>query len=392
MGEPIRILELRSVWGTGGGPEKTILLGAAQSDPSRHAVTVCYLRDERDRVYGIDEWAGRLPIEYVEIREKHSLDPSVGAKLRALVRERGIDIVHAHDYKVNLLTWWLAKDEPIVPLSTVHGWTGHTARERLLYYPVDRWVLARYPRLVAVSQHIKDVLVRSGAKPERIDVLLNAIDPRAFQRDRERDAAARAALGLPLEATVIGAVGRLEPQKNFALLIDVFGRLSAEFPNSVLVIAGDGSTRSALEARAAATGLGARIRLLGHRADVDLVHHALDLFIQSSDYEGTPNAVLEAMAFENPIVATSAGGTAEVALDRLQALIIPCGDGAALESAIRSSLQDPAAARARAVAARRRVEGELSFPTRMARLEAIYDELAARYPRVASGSRIRAGR
>lgn len=376
------MLELRSVWGTGGGPEKTILLGAAQADPARYAITVCYLRDERDKIYGIDERAQRLPVDYVEIREKHSLDPSVWPKLRALVRERSIDIVHAHDYKINLLTWLLAKREPVIPMSTVHGWTGHTARERLLYYPADRWVLARYPRLVAVSQHIKDVLVRAGARPGRVDVVLNAIDPDAFRRDRSRDAGARAALGIPADATVMGAVGRLEPQKNFALLIDAFARLAGDFPGTVLVIAGDGTARLDLEAHAKAKGLGARIRLLGHRDDVDVVHHALDLFVQSSDYEGTPNAVLEAMAFENPVVATSAGGTGEVALDGKQALIVPCGDGAALERAIRSCLTDSRSARERATAARRRVEGDLSFRTRMARVESIYDELAAGSPRV----------
>lgn len=304
---PVRVLELRSVWGTGGGPEKTILLGAAHANPARHAVTVCYLRDDRDRVYGIDERAGRLPVVYVEVREKHSFDPSIWSKLRALLRETSVDIVHSHDYKTNVLAWLLATREPVIPLSTVHGWTGHTARERFLYYPVDRRVLARFPRVIAVSENIKGALVDVGARPERIDVVLNSIDADAFRRDRAQDAAARRELRIPEDSTVIGAVGRLEPQKNFALLIDVFARLAPSFPRTVLVIAGDGSARSALEARAKATGLGARVRLLGHRDDVDFVHHALDLFVQSSDYEGTPNAVLEAMAFENPIVATSAG-------------------------------------------------------------------------------------
>jgi len=326
----------------------------------------------------------------VEVREKHSFDPSIWSKLRALVRETSVDIVHAHDYKTNMLAWLLAKREPVIPLSTVHGWTGHTGRERFLYYPVDRRVLARFPRVIAVSENIKGALVDAGARPERIDVVLNSIDADAFRRDRAQDAAARKELHIPEDSTVIGAVGRLEPQKNFGLLIDVFARLAPSFPRTVLVIAGDGSARSALEARAKSTGLGARVRLLGHRDDVDFVHHALDLFVQSSDYEGTPNAVLEAMAFENPIVATSAGGTAEVAVDGRHALIVPCGDAAALEAAIRACLTDPRAARERAAAARKRVEGELSFDARMKRVETIYDELALRYPRIASGRRVRA--
>lgn len=388
MSAPTRILELRSVWGTGGGPEKTILLGAAQADPARFQVTVCYVRDERDTIYGIDSRASALPVDYVEIREKNSYDPSVIGKLRALITERRIDIVHAHDYKTDLLSWWLGRQMPFIPFTTAHGWTGHSAKERYVYYPLDKWLIARHPRAIAVSSEIKQALVQAGGRADRIEVVLNAIDPRAFVRDRGRDPEARAALGLPAAGRVIGAVGRTEPQKNFPLLIDVFARVARDIPDVTLVIAGDGSARAALDAQAQATGLGARVRMLGHQVDIARVHHALDLFVQSSDYEGTPNAVLEAMAFENPIVATAAGGTAEIARDGQEAWIVPCGDGAALESALRAALADPATARMRAAAARRRVEGELSFASRMARVEAMYEALVARYPPVASGRRV----
>ena len=168
----------------------------------------------------------------------------------------------------------------------------------------------------------------------------------------------------------------------------MFARVAKDQPDTTLVIAGDGSARGALERQVQATGLGPRLRLLGHQGDIARVHHALDLFVQSSDYEGTPNAVLEAMAFENPIVATSAGGTAEIARDGREAWIVPCGDGAALASTLRHALQDPVGARARADAARARVEGELSFQSRMARVEAIYEALVARFPAVSSGRRV----
>src|SRR5438552_6314370 len=101
MPDPIQVLELRSVFGTGGGPEKTILLGAARTDPRRFAVTVCYIRDDRDTVFNIDRTAAALGVDYVELRERHSFDRSLWPKLRALVRERRIQIVHAHDYKTN---------------------------------------------------------------------------------------------------------------------------------------------------------------------------------------------------------------------------------------------------------------------------------------------------
>jgi glycosyltransferase involved in cell wall biosynthesis len=371
----VRVLELRSVRGTGGGPEKTILLGTAQTDPQRFGITVCYLRDERDDVFGIDQWAERLGVDYCEIRERNSFDPSIWGPLRRLVRDRGIQIVHSHDYKTNLLAWLLAKAENIIPLSTVHGWTGHSRRERFLYYPADKRVLRRFPRLIAVSSEIRRELIRCGAVADRVEVILNGIDHRRFQRRPELRAPARAALNLEPDDVVIGAVGRLEPQKRFDLLMTAVARLRAERPNLRLLIAGDGSLAAPLQQTIAALDLQPICRLVGHREDVPTFHHALDLLVQSSDYEGTPNAVLEAMALQTPIVATDVGGTAELITNGVHGLVVPPGDVDAIAAAIEAALGDASATRSRADAARLRVERELSFERRMQSVETVYQAL-----------------
>jgi glycosyltransferase involved in cell wall biosynthesis len=180
---------------------------------------------------------------------------------------------------------------------------------------------------------------------------------------------------------VIGAVGRLEPQKDFASLIDAFSRVVVQVPEARLLIAGDGSLRAVLQAQIERLGLQHQCRLLGHVDDVRQLHHALDLFAQASVYEGTPNSVLEAMALETAIVATDAGGTAELARHGSEALIIPCRDTEALTGAMLTAIREPAARGARVRAARQRVETELSFETRLRRIEAIYDALSTRYPR-----------
>jgi glycosyltransferase involved in cell wall biosynthesis len=373
-GRPIRVLELRSVRGTGGGPEKTILLGARRADPARFAVTVCYIRDGRDDVFAIDKWARELGVDYVEVHEKHSFDRAIWPALRTLVRERQIDIVHAHEHKTDLLAMLLARYERVIPLSTAHAWVGHHWREKI-YYAVDKRLLVRFPHVVAVSSEIRDELVKHGGDPARITVILNAIDPNKFHRDPARRPVARAALGLQDDEIAIGAVGRLEPQKRFDLLMDAFARVSKDAPKLRLLIAGDGSLMAELTALIEKFGISGRCRLIGHTTDVPGFHHALDLFVQSSDYEGTPNAVLEAMALESPIVATDVGGTKELAHDREHALIVPPGQVDALAIAIREALANPQATAARARAARQRIETELSFDRRMDRLESIYERL-----------------
>ena len=378
MIRPVRVLELRSVLGTGGGPEKTILEGARQTRTDRAAVTVCYLRDARDGVFRIGDRATGLGIDYVELVERHSFDWRIWPALRQLVRDRGIEVVHAHEHKTDLLAWLLARRAGIVPLSTAHGWTGHSRRERLLYYPADKRVLRRYPLVLAVSTEVRDDLARHGVPPDRIRVLLNGVDHLVFRRDPDREAAARERFGLVPGELAIGAVGRLEPQKRFDLLIQAVAAVRDRAPGLKLLIAGEGSARPLLEAEIRRCGAGAWCTLTGQLEDVRDLHHALDLFVQSSVYEGTPNVVLEAMAMTTPVLATRAGGTAELVREEVDGLLVPPGDADALTGALRRALADPEGCRRRAASARRRVETDLSFERRVRTLEDIYAGLVRR--------------
>jgi glycosyltransferase involved in cell wall biosynthesis len=381
----IRILELRSATGSGGGPEKTILLGAARGDRQRFAVTVCYIRDQRDAAFDVARRAADLGLDYVEIVERHSLDPAVFPALRRLVRERGIDIIHSHEYKTDLLAVLVARATGTVPLATLHGWTGHSWRERCVYYALDKRLLRTFPVSIAVSSEIRSELVRCGVPPERVRVVLNGIDPEAFRRDRSGEADVRRSLGISSEEIVVGAIGRLEPQKRFDLLIRACAALRQRRPALRLLIAGDGSQRAELQTLAASLMPGDACRLLGHRTDVTALHHGFDVFAQSSDYEGTPNSVLEAMALETPLVATSAGGTAEIVEDQVHGLIVSCGDVDGLADAIDRTLREPDETSRRVSRARRRVETALSFSTRVDAVERIYAELALRFRRPVVG-------
>ena len=374
---PVRILELRTVRGTGGGPEKTILHGTAMTNPDRFAITVCYVRDERDDVFRIDEWAASLGVAYVEIRERHSLDWRIWPTLRRLVLEARIDIVHAHDYKTDLLAWLLARATPAVAMATAHGWSGHSAREERVYYPADRWILGRLARVVAVSDEIRETLLAAGARPERVETIPNGIDAVRFRCDPARVAAMRAALGISPGDVVIGSAGRLGPEKRFDLLLQAFARLWPEDPRLRVVIAGDGERRHDLQRLAASLQVASRVQWLGHRTDIIDLHHAFDVFVLCSDHEGSPNAILEAMALETPVVATRVGATPEMARHGEHALLVEPGRPDALAAAIAATLRDPDATRQRVAAARHRAENELSFARRLTRVEAVYDAIMA---------------
>ena len=373
MNRPIRVLELRSVAGTGGGPDKTLVASADIRDPDVD-LTLCYLCNEGDDQFQIGALAKRKGLDYVEVRERGPIDLRAWRTIRRLARERRFDIAHGHDYKTDLLAWMLGRAEGLIPFATAHGWTGHSRMERLFYYPADRFLLKRFPRIAAVSGEIRDVLVRAGTEQERVTVIPNGIDPAAFHRDVSLTASIRNQFGINPDSVVLGAVGRLEPQKRFDLLIDAFEMLLGDFPRLHLLIAGEGSSRQDLQRRIDRSRLTDRARLVGH-TDVRAFHHALDVFVQSSDYEGTPNVVLEAMALETPVVATDAGGTSELCTDHIHGLIVPRRRTDLLAEAVRETLNNEAATSARVRAARRRVETELSFQRRLERINDLYREL-----------------
>ncbi len=377
MTGPIRILELRSVRGTGGGPEKTILLGAAQADARRFAITVCYMRSDRDDIFAIDARARQLGVDYVEILERSSFDPRMWPALTSIIRDRHIQIVHAHDYKTDFLAWILARTSAVKVMSTVHGWAGRTFRERYIYYPADRWLLASFPLLVAVSSKIRATLIRSGARPERIRTVLNAIDETVFRREPQRRGLVRASLGFTNEHLVVGAVGSLLPVKRFDLLIAAVATLVRSRPAIRLVIAGTGGLLEDLQDQARRTLPAGVCSFLGQRLDVADLHNAFDVFVQSSDSEGTPNAVLEAMALETPIVATAVGGTDELVADGVHGLLVPPRNTQALAAAIERTFADPVGTAQRVRTARSRVEHDLSFSARRRTLESLYEELAS---------------
>jgi glycosyltransferase involved in cell wall biosynthesis len=372
---PVRVLELRSVWGTGGGPDKTILSGAALKGSGQIETVVCYIRDVRDRVFSIDQRARQLGIDYVEIIERHSFDRRIWPALRALVNTRAIDIVHAHDHKTDFLAWLLSLRRAIVPLSTAHGFAGESPQERA-YYAVEKRLLARFPRVIAVSNPIREELLRTGSRPERVTVVNNAIDHDLFIRNRHREQVIRKELGFESSDVLIGAVGRLESEKQYSLLIEAFAAIHRSRPSTRLVIVGEGRCRPELEKASRSFGVERVVRLLGHQFDIIKLHHAFNIFVQSSDREGTPNAVLEAMAMETPIVATDVGGTSELVTDGLHGVLVPRRDVRAWVDGILSVISDPAAAQARVRAARRKVENELSFVRRIERINQIALELA----------------
>ncbi|MHB1846981.1 MAG: glycosyltransferase, partial [Deltaproteobacteria bacterium] len=205
----------------------------------------------------------------------------------------------------------------------------------------------------------------------RISLVPSAVDGAFFEEGGPSDrASARAALGLPEKAFVVGAVAALAPEKELVRLV----RAAAGMPGVALCLVGEGPERAALEAEA--SRLGVPLTLPGRAEGAPAVRRALwalDLFVLCSRMEGLPTAVLEAMAVGVPLVATRVGGVPEIVADGESGLLVPPGDEAALAHAIAALRQDPSE-RARLAEGGRLVAARHQVAAVVDRLEALYAE------------------
>jgi glycosyltransferase involved in cell wall biosynthesis len=214
---------------------------------------------------------------------------------------------------------------------------------------------------------------RAGA---RTDVIPSGVDTDVFRPTAARGEA-KTRLGLPGAGPVIGTVGRLEPRKGTATLVEAVAVLrNGGHHDAMLVVVGDGPLRRELGAAAERLGIQEHVRFLGDRGDVDAVLAALDVFVLPSRTEGMSNALLEAMAMAHPVVATAVGGTPEVVADGQSGLLVPADDPGTMAAAIARLLDAPGLAARLGAAARQTVEERYGVRRMVRRLEAVYAAVA----------------
>lgn len=373
-----RVLHLRTVSGPGGGPEKTIL-NSPRFLAEKYELRLAYIRPEGDPEYNLPQRAEQLGAHLVDIPERSGIDPRTLWRLAREIREFRPHILHAHDYKTNVLAILLGRWFGIRTLTTMHGYVSRGGRLEA-YYLVDRWALRRMDHVIAVSEDLHDLLPGLGVPAERRSLIANAIDERQFSR-RGGSAEMKARLGIDPSRLTIGAVGRLAAEKGFDLLIQAVDRLLSAGREVELVIIGEGGERSRLEELLARLGRSERIRLLGYRADVRDWYEAFDVFALSSLREGLPNVVLEAMALEVPVLATRIAGVPRLIADGENGLLVEPGSVDGLTDALARLLSDAELRRRLGQAGRETIVRHCSFSARMRKIQALYDDLL-RSPRV----------
>ncbi|MCA8925679.1 MAG: glycosyltransferase [Planctomycetes bacterium] len=345
------------------GAERVVFEVATRLDPSRWQVLVVSLQSPDGDDGDVDRALRARGIPVVALRMAHKLDLLAAARLRGVARTFRPHLAHGHLFHASTAVRLLVP-RPARRLSTLHV----VERRRLpLRFALARRTAGRDDATTAVSTAVADFArARLGVRAPR--VIYNGVELARFA-DAPGRAEARAVLELAPEATWIGAVGRLDPQKGF----DVLLRALPEVPGAKLLIAGEGPERRRLEELVGQLGLRDRVRLLGHRSDVATVLAACDLFCMPSRWEGFGLALAEAMAVGLPCVASRIDSLPEVLGGA--GVLVPVEDPAALGAALAALLADPARAAELGERAREQAQ-RFSVEAMVAGYEALYRELA----------------
>ena len=233
-----------------------------------------------------------------------------------------------------------------------------------------RWLYTRATsRIVTAGEALKRELIeRNGFPAQRIDSVPTGVDARRFCPGDK--AAARSALGLPQEKTLVGIVATLRSWKGHRYLVEALAGL----PEAVgLVIVGDGPQRQSLEGLVAQLGLGERVSFEGNQSDVVPWLQALDIFaLPSYANEGVPQALLQAMLAGLPCVTTATGSIPELAKDGETALVVPPQDVSRLREALQKLIGDAELRKTLGAAARTHCEAGFSYEGMLERMETIY--------------------
>ncbi len=384
---PVRVLRVIARMNVGGPAIHASLLTTGL-DPSRYEsrlVTGKPASGEGDYL----ELHGQRLADVISIpdlgREIHPWrDVFAYRRLVDIMREFRPDIVHTHTAKAGLLGR-LAARRAGVPV-VIHTFHGHVLRGYFSRYKEEAFVRAERQaarwttRLVTVSDVVRDEILALGVgRPEQFEVIRLGFDLAPFQAAERHAGSLREELGVDPATPIVGIVARLVPIKAHEIFLDMAALVTRTNPETVFLIVGDGERHAWIDTAARARGIRGQIRFLGWRADLSRVYADLNVTVLTSRNEGSPVALIEAMACARPVVSTRAGGVAELVGEA--GLLRDIDDAAGLATDVTRLLGDPELASRLGQLGRARVVPAFSRERLISDIDNLYQRCLAEHGR-----------
>lgn len=349
------------------GAEKQLALLATHLPRPEFSVQVVALT--RGGPYAADLKRAGVPLTVLGKRFK--CDPVAYWRLRRLLKEQRPDVLHTWLFAANAYGRLAGGRQPpfkvVVSERCVDSWKSGWQ------LALDRRLAARTTRLVGNSNSVAGFYRQIGVSNDKLAVVHNGVDLPTIPDSARGEI--RQQLGIPVEAGVVGFIGRLARQKRLDDLIWAFELIRAQEEHVYFIIVGDGPDRSKLEQFANNLQIGKRVRFLGHRDDAQSLLPAFDLFWLASDFEGLSNSIMEAMAAGLPIVASDIPPNRELVVHGETGYLAPVGDRVAFAQLAQRLLHDRGLAGQLGTAGRARIASEFSVQKMVDGYAKIYREV-----------------
>lgn len=334
VAKPKRILQLISSGGYYGAESMLVDLAACLGAEGCQNILGVFRNSQNPNIEVADRAMRRgLQVEIIKCAGR--IDRSAIGQIKDLIYRYGIDIVHTHGFKPNFYAT-LATPSGIPLIATYHlDWPD---RGVFLhgYHLLDRLILKRFAKVVAVSDAIARSLIRSGLGTDRIQTVANGVDFSQWSQQAilKVESGAR-------NRTVVGVVGRLVPQKGHIYLLQAAHSILSAFPEVVFMFVGDGPERASLQGAVASLGLTHCVKFAGQKSDMPAAYAEMDILVLPSVNEGMPMALIEALIAGRSVVATSVGDVPKLIRNGETGLLVEPRNPDALASAITKLLFDP---------------------------------------------------
>ncbi len=364
----INMLQLVNGFAIGGGEMKVLEL-VQRLATNRYHITGC-----SGGQGGPLEAEFRKTVERVEIYDKKfSFDFSLVARVARLMKEQEIEILQTTLFYADVIGAYAAY---LAKVPVVVSWEPVTGPFAFRHYWSYKLAMQKIDRVVAVSEDIRQRVIRERKLiPEKVMTIHYGVDLEKFAP--EDQSLIRSDIGVSDDHLVLGTVARFDHPKGHKYLIDAAPTIVQQFPNVRFILVGDGPLRQEIEQQIQQLGLRDHFVLLGFRRDVKQLLGMFDLFILPSLSEGLPNAVLEAMACSNPVVATAVNGVVEVVEDGKTGFLVPPADPDRMASAVIKMLGSPENMKAMGKQGRERVASHFSVEQQVSKFEELYYSLYA---------------
>lgn len=367
----IRVLWLAKGLGPG-GMERLLVNHARVADTARFEYAAAYLVDRPNSV--IPELAA-LGVRSIRLTDGDPRDPRWTRRLRGMVSDHEIDVVHAHSPMPAAMARPVLRamsDGPRLVYTEHNTWDCYgrpTWTANVTTYPLDH---AQF----AVSRDARDSMPALLAR--RVEPLTHGIDLDLVRAAGVERASVRAELGLTPDDVAVITVAHFRTEKGYEVLLSAARQVLDSNPNAVFLSVGHGPLEAQVKAMHVDLGLGDRFRFLGFRSDAVRLMAGADIFTLSSHQEGLPVTFMEASALGLPTVATAVGGLVDHVVQGVSGVLVPPGDPDALAHALTEVISDPEL-RARLAIGAARSPTAFDASAAVRRQEAVYAELVDRH-------------